>query len=159
MTQPTGFLQSSLVDEATFLRGRIVTSYAQIEFLLGDISVKLSMKFPYFIDKRIKEVKRIAERKGYEAYRDELDRMCGELLRYTDLRHFMVHGFMELETDSNHNHSFRLRRYIHEGDGFRLVIATTTLENLRRAADDITGYVSHAVSLFRKIYLEQRLEK
>jgi hypothetical protein len=46
MTGPTE-LQKSLVDEAMFLRGRIVTSYSQVEFLLADISVKLDVKFPY----------------------------------------------------------------------------------------------------------------
>ena len=39
MTEPTE-LQKSLIDEATYLRGRIITSYSQIEFLLADISVK-----------------------------------------------------------------------------------------------------------------------
>src|SRR4051812_29861840 len=33
----------SLVDEAAFLRGRIVTAYCQVEFLLADISVKLDL--------------------------------------------------------------------------------------------------------------------
>ena len=33
--------QKSLVDEALYLRGRIVAAYAQVEFLSADISVKL----------------------------------------------------------------------------------------------------------------------
>jgi hypothetical protein len=39
--------QKSLVDEALYLRGRIVASYAQVEFLLADISVKLDLRFPF----------------------------------------------------------------------------------------------------------------
>jgi hypothetical protein len=59
-------LQRSLVEEATYLRGSILRSYSQVEFLLADISVKLDLKFPYQIKDRIKAVKRIAERPGYE---------------------------------------------------------------------------------------------
>jgi hypothetical protein len=60
-TEPSD-LQKSLVDEALYLRGRIVAAYAQVEFLLADLVVKLDVRFPYLIDKRIKAVKRIAER-------------------------------------------------------------------------------------------------
>ena len=50
--------QKSLVDEALYLRGRIVASYAQVEFLLADISVKLDLRFPHLIDARITAVQR-----------------------------------------------------------------------------------------------------
>jgi hypothetical protein len=36
-----------------------------VEFLLADISVKLDLRFPYLIEKRIKAVRRNAEREGY----------------------------------------------------------------------------------------------
>jgi hypothetical protein len=158
MTGPTE-LQKSLVDEAMFLRGRIVTSYSQVEFLLADISVKLDLKFPYLVNDRIKAVKRIAERDGYESYKEDLDRMCDELLRYDDLRRFMAHGFMSLMTDKKNNHQFEFRRYHREGDGkFTLMSAKTTVERLRQAVGDITEYVSNAVRLFEKIYREQKLE-
>jgi hypothetical protein len=51
MTEPTE-LQKSLVDEALFLRGRIVASYSQVELLLADTSVKLDPRFPYPIKER-----------------------------------------------------------------------------------------------------------
>ena len=152
-------LQKSLVDEAIFLRGRIVTAYSQVEFLLADISAKLDLRFPYPIKERIKAVKRIAERNGYEVYKDDLDRVCDELLRYDELRHFMAHGFMSLTTDKKENHQFEFLRYQREGDGkFTLMNAETTVERLRQAAGDITEYVSNAVNLFERIYREQKLE-
>jgi hypothetical protein len=80
LTEPTE-QQKSLVDEALYLRGRIVASYAQVEFLLADISVKLDLRFPYLIDARIKAVRRIAEREGYEVYKNELDRVCLSVVR------------------------------------------------------------------------------
>src|SRR5665213_2221274 len=61
--------QKALVDEALFLRGRIIASYSQVEFLLADISVKLDLRFPYRIQDRIKAARRIAEREGYAGYK------------------------------------------------------------------------------------------
>jgi hypothetical protein len=151
--------QKSLVDEALYLRGRIVASYAQVEFLLADISVKLDLRFPYLIDARIKAVRRIAEREGYGVYRDELGHVCDELLQYDEIRHFMTHGFLSLTTDRKGNHQFKFLRYQRDGGGkFTLQSGTTTIERLRQAADDIGQYVSHVIRLFERIYREKKLE-
>lgn len=159
MAEPSE-LQKSLVDEMTYLRGRILTSYAQVEFLLADISVKLELKFPYLINARIKAVSRIAEREGYEAYKADLDRVCNELLQYDELRTYMAHGFLTLTTDKKDNHLFELLMYQRESAGaFRLMKAKTTVPQLRDAAEHITGYVQNVVKLFGRIYLEKNLEK
>jgi len=152
-------LQKSLVDEAIYLRGRIVSSYSQVEFLLADISVKLDLRFPYLIKDRIKAVKRIAERPGYEVYKEDLDRLCEELLEYDELRHFMAHGFLTLTTDRKDNHQFEFLLYQRKAEGvFTLLSARTTISSLREAAEHITEYVSNAVKLFERIYREQKLE-
>jgi hypothetical protein len=158
-TEPTE-QQKSLVDEALYLRGRIVASYAQVEFLLADISVKLDLRFPYLIDARIKAVRRIAEREGYEVYKEELARVCEGLLRYDEIRHFMTHGFLSLTIDEKgSNHQFEFLRYQRDGEGkFTLLSDKTTIERLRQAADDIGQYVSHVIRLFEKIYREKKLE-
>jgi hypothetical protein len=157
-TEPSD-LQKSLVDEALYLRGRIVAAYAQVEFLLADLVVKLDLRFPYLIDKRIKAVKQIAERPGYSDYKQELDAVCEELSRYDDLRQFMAHGFMSLETDSRGNHRFELLRYDREGEGkFTLLRGTTDVERLRDAVADMGEYVSHVIRLFERIYREKKLE-
>jgi hypothetical protein len=158
MAEPSE-LQKSLVDEAIYLRGRIISSYSQVEFLLADISVKLDLRFPYLIKDRIKAARRIAERPGYQVYKESLDRLCDELLQYDDLRTFMAHGFLSLTTDRHDNHQFEFLRYEREGEGrFTLLSATTTIANLRDAADDINRYVMDAVKLFQQIYREQKLE-
>jgi len=126
---------------------------------LADISVKLDLRFPYLIDARIKAVKRIAEREGYDVYKEELDGVCEELLRYVDVRHFMTHGFLSLTIDKKGNYQFEFLRYQRDGEGkFTLLSAKTTIERLRQAADDIGNYVSHVIKLFAKIYSEQKLE-
>src|SRR5579863_2583267 len=104
-TEPTE-QQKRLVDEALYLRGRIVASYAHVEFLLADLVVKLDLRFPYLIEARIKAVKRIAERQGYEIYKADLERICAELLQYDELRNFMAHGFLSLTVDRKGNHQF-----------------------------------------------------
>lgn len=159
MSQPSDW-QKSLIVEATELRGRIVTSYSQVEFLLADISVKLDLKFPYLIKKRIAAAKSIAERSGFEKYKNELIKICDDLLQFDELRNFMAHGYMELMTDKQGNHEFTFRMYQREnGETFKLVIIKTTVVYLGDAAERITEYVSQAVQLFRRIYLEMGIEE
>jgi hypothetical protein len=157
-TEPSD-LQKALMDEALYLRGRIVAAYAQVEFLLADLVVKLDLRFPYLIDKRIKAVKQIAERPGYSDYKQQLDDVCEELSRYDDLRHFMVHGFMRMDMDKHGNHRFELLRYDREGVGkFTLLSGATDIERLRQAVADMDEYVSHVIRLFERIYREKKLE-
>jgi hypothetical protein len=158
MAEPTDF-QKSLVDEAAYLRGRILTSYAQVEFLLADISVKLDLKFPYLIKDRIKAAMRIAEREGFGDYKGDLAKVCDELLQYDELRNFMAHGFLQLTTDKNNNHRFEYRLYQRDGQGkFNLITIETDIRRLRFATGHITEYVSNAIAVFGRIYLEKRLQ-
>lgn len=159
MSQPSE-LQKSLIEEATYLRGKILTSYAQVEFLLADFSVKLDLKFPYRISDRIKAAKRICERPGYEGYKDELSQVCDDLLAYDEMRNLMAHGFLMLTTDKKGNHKFDFMLYQREGEGkFNRLDVETTVERLRASADHIVEYVKRAVALFSRIYLEKKLEQ
>lgn len=54
----------NLIDEAIYLRGRIIAGYAQVEFLLADLISKLEDRFAYRIESRIKGVRKIAEMPG-----------------------------------------------------------------------------------------------
>lgn len=158
MKKPTEF-QTGLVEQATYLRGRILTAYSQVEFLLADISVKLDLNFPYRINNRIKAVKCIAERSGYEIYKEDLTKVCDELLEYDELRNFMAHGFMILTTDKKGQHELEYRLYQREDrESFNLVTIKTTVPYLRNAVEKITLYVQHAVEVFRRIYTEKKLE-
>jgi hypothetical protein len=157
MTEPSE-LQKSVVNEASYLRGCIITSYAQVEFLLADISVKLDLKFPYLLKKRIKAVLRIAERPGYEIYREELQAVCDELLKYDELRNFMAHGFLIVTTDLKDNHLLEYQMYQRADEHFQHIMIQTNLEKLEAAANDVTRYVDRAVRLFSRIYIEKKLE-
>ncbi|WP_316164629.1 MULTISPECIES: hypothetical protein [unclassified Bradyrhizobium] len=149
-----------LVDDIIYLRGRILTSYSQVEFLLADIAVKLELKFPYRIEARLKAAKRIAEREGYEKYKAELDQACEALAQFDYIRKFMAHGWADLEVDRQGNHRFSLRLYERKSEGqFELMQASSTRERLTEAANDIDDYAEKVISLFHTIYLEKGLEK
>ena len=61
-----------LLDRAAYLRGPYLTSYAQCEFLLADLSVKVDNRFRYALDRRINAAKAMAEGSGpLNAYADE----------------------------------------------------------------------------------------
>ncbi len=151
--------QKALINESLYLRGRIVASYSQIEFLLADISVKLDLKFPYLIKDRIKAAKRIGERQQFAMYKGELDKVCDELLEFDEIRNYMSHGFLTLHFDRIGNHQFEYRMYQRGPEGFVLMGGTTTIERLRAAARHMTEYVERAVELFKRIYAEQKVEK
>jgi hypothetical protein len=148
-----------LIDEAIYLRGRIIAAYAQVEFLLADIISKLEDRFAYRIESRVKGVRKIAEMPGYEAYRYDLHRLSDELLIYEELRHFMAHGFMRAEVDRAGNHRFQLLRYMREGEGkYKLMQSTTDIPRLKQAVKDIGSYVNDVMNLFEHIYREKKLE-
>jgi hypothetical protein len=157
MAEPEDW-QKKLIDESLYLRGRIIASYSQIEFLLADISVKLDLKFPYLIKDRIKAAKRIGEREQFARYKTDLDTVCDELLEFDEMRNYMSHGFLTLHVDLVGNHQFEYRMYQRGPDGFALMGGTTTIERLRGAAQHLTAYVERAIDLFKRIYKEQKVE-
>jgi hypothetical protein len=159
MAEPSP-LQKSLVEEVTYLRGRIITAYAQVEFMLADISVKLDLKFPFRIRERIKAAKQTGDREGYEVYKAELDRICDELLVYDEMRNVMAHGHLSLTTDKKNNHEYEFRMYRGTQKGeFELLIIKTNTTRLKAAVQVIDDYVQRAHDLFRRIYTEKGLEK
>jgi hypothetical protein len=143
--------QKALVDECIYLRGRIVTSYSQVEFILADISVILDLKFPYLISKRIKAAKEIADRPGYEAYKDELHNVCDALGGFDEMRVFMAHGWVSAELGKNGTNIIEFLRYERIGEGqYQLMRGGTNIDRLRQAANDITEYTERTLRLFRK---------
>jgi hypothetical protein len=76
------------------------------------------------------------------------------------MRNLMTHGFLMLSTDKKGNHKFDMKLYQRAGEGkFNLLEIETNIVRLRAAADNIAEYVSSAVALFGRIYIEQRLEQ
>lgn len=151
--------QIAISDEMFYLRGKIITGYAQVEFFLADLSVKLNLKFPYLIKDRIKAVKAIAERPDYADFKDELNEVCDRLIEFDDLRHFMAHGMVMVTTDLKGNHLIEMRRYQREDGSFKRYDLMTELPFLRESGNQIAAYASRAVRLFQRMYVGNELEK
>jgi hypothetical protein len=130
----------ALGDEMFYLRGKIITGYAQVEFFLADLSVKLNVKFPFKIKDRIKAAKEIADRPGYSEYREELHEICDQLARYDNIRHFMAHGLVMIKSMAG-QHSVEMRRYDRK-DNVKFVRYDlfTDLNKLRNASNQVSGY-------------------
>jgi hypothetical protein len=152
--------QKELTDEACLLRGKIIANYSLVEYVLADISVRLDLRFPYAIEKRIKAAKKIVDRPEYAAYRDDFHRVCDEFPRYEELRHFMTHGIMFLETSPDQTtHKFTMHLYESYAKGkFRQLTRKFSVEDFRRMAGEMVKYTNDAYAVFHKFYTEQAVE-
>ena len=150
-----------LIDRANYLRGRFLTSYAQCEFLLADLSVKVDSRFIYALKNRVKAAQSIVERDGpFNQYAAEVTALTKDLDAWTDFRHSLAHGFLIFTTDRNNNHEFEFRRYESApGQTFELHMWRTNAVELERATEAINQFCITFVSVFQRIYLEQGLEK
>jgi hypothetical protein len=148
-----------LTDRAAYLRGRYLTSYAQCEFLLADLSVKVDNRFRYALDKRINAAKAMAETNGpLNIYADDFVPLIESIVNWSERRHWFAHGFMMLFRDLKGAHLFEFRRY-EERDG-KLALAQwfATIDDLEDAAAAINRYCQAFVALHEKIYLELKIE-
>jgi hypothetical protein len=159
MMEPNNF-QKVLSDEACFLRGQIITGYSMVEYVLADISVHLDLKFPYLIKDRIKAAKKIVDRPEYQTYRNDFHRVCDEFPRYDELRNFMAHGILTLETAPDQtSHRFTMQRFERLGRGkFSRRKLEFSVESFRQAAVEVLKYTSDAYAVFQKFYIEQAVE-
>lgn len=159
LEQPTDF-QKSIMNKAMTLRGQIITSFGQVEFLLADFSVKARIQLPYKIKNRILAAKTIVAEDGkFKGYAAEFTPLANQLVAYEDIRNFMAHGFLSIHTDLKNQHMLEYRMYIRTTkDQFKLEIVQTTLERLFGAERDITQYTQKMVTLFHRIYIECGLE-
>jgi hypothetical protein len=152
---PDHFIE--LMDRAAYLRGRYMTSYAQCEFLLADIGVRVSNRFRYPLPKRVNAAKAMAEGGGpLSPYADELLPMIENITTWTDRRHMLAHAFMTMFTDPSGKHAFEFRYYEQPPDGGKLQLKHwfVTIDDLQNASDAINRYCSAFVDLHRRIYQE-----
>lgn len=148
-----------MADEATYLRGRYLTSYAQCEFLLADLTVRVDNRFRYALERRINAAKIMAESQGkLNRYASERLPLLGQLSNYTERRHWLAHGFLEIIHTKAGDHQLKLRRYDEENKKLRLSVWKFNISSVRDAVSSITIYGSTFVDLCRRIYLEFDLE-
>ena len=149
-----------LTDRAAYLRGRYLTSYAQCEFLLADLSVKVDNRFRYALDKRINAAKAMAESEGpLNHYADEFLPLIECIGNWSERRHWFAHGFMTVFRDREGRHAFEFQRY-EERDGKIAVLKwLTTIDGLEDAAAAINRYCQAFVALHERIYLDLKIDE
>ena len=150
-----------LYDRATYFRGRYISGYAQCEYLLADLSLRVDNRFRYALDKRVKAANLMAEQKGrLNAYADDFVPLISHIHTYSDRRHWLVHGFMTVITDPKGMNLIELRRYeLEAGEAkpsdLRWIV---TLGDLQDAAEAITMYAQAFVVLHSRIYKDLKLD-
>ena len=156
-----------IVKQVKFLRGAYIGSYAQVEFLLADICVKawelpaykhLRAKFPYRAESRVKAANALFDCAGpFAEYRKEVRGLFDELLRFEEFRDFLAHGLLRIDTKRS-DFSLHFRMYKPEKDGLKIGTIDVPVIDLARAVEQIVPFTHRFVTLFRRIYLEQKLQ-
>jgi len=156
-----------IVKQVNLLRGAYIGSYAQVEFLLADICVKawelpaykhLRAKFPYRAGSRVTAANAIFDCAGpFAAYCEEVHGLFDELLRFEELRDFLAHGLLRINTRRS-DFSLHLRMYKPEKEGLKIGTIDVPVIELAHAVEQIVPFTQRFVRLFRRIYLEQKLE-
>jgi len=108
--------QKQLIANAATSRGQIIAAYANIEFVMTHLVIccqrlpeyaALAAKFPYRLETKISTVKAILNAPGpLAAYADEAAPLLDGIQKYSETRHFLVHGSTVLTTDLKGNHRF-----------------------------------------------------
>ena len=162
--------QSQMNDhtKAAFLRGSIITSYAQVEFLLADITARWrgvsadwqKEKFPYSLGSRVRAVRDLANRdERFAQYSDEIDRLSGGLTPYREIRDMMAHGMQLLRENDQVGPYLDYRMYrVGSGGVPEVGQMTTSLDQLEDAALEIGRFAVQIGELCRRIYQDLGLE-
>lgn len=147
-----------ITDRATYLRGRYVTSFAQCDFLLGDLSVRVDKRFRYHLKKKINAAKVMAGSGGaLNAYASEFAPLLDSLVARSDVRHWLVHGFMQVMFDKSGNHLLSYRRFLDDAEN--LTTWQCTLSHLEDEVASITIFTQNFVTLCQRIYKDLGLEE
>lgn len=162
ITMPEGRPEQWLIDltdRAAYLRGRYLTSYAQCEFLLADLSVKVDNRFLYALQKRINAAKAMAESDGpLNDYAADFVPLIEAIVDWSERRHWLAHGFMTLFRDPSGAHAFEYRRYEQVDGELVLLQWFATIGDLEDAVAAINRYCQAFLALHEKIYLELKIE-
>ena len=157
------------VHDAAFLRGTIITSYAQVEFLLGDIwpccqsrpeyRDHVRQTFPYRLEDRLKTVKTLMTLPGpLTTHAPEMSSLIDEILLYEDIRHFMAHALVRISREADEGFMIEYRLHSTSKEGLRTGFLETTHLQLRDTAEQVIRYANSMLTLCKRMYLEVGLE-
>lgn len=150
------------IEEAQRLRGWIVNSFAQVEYLLGDLILRCRA-YPEYVDHtqtlphgaadRISRVRIILRREGPLAQdAADITAILDHLAAQQDTRNLLVHGFSTV-LHTTREVGFHFQKFHRQPDrqDARLV-RTFTLEGLTRERDDQAAFATLALDKFQVLH-------
>jgi hypothetical protein len=156
-----------IVKQVKLLRGAYIGSFAQVEFLLADICVKawelpeykhLRTKFPYRAESRVGAANALFACAGpFAQYREEVHGLFDELLRFEEFRDFMAQGLLRIDSRLE-DFSLHLSMYKPEKEGLKIGTIDIPITDLACAVQQIVAFTHSFVTLFRRVYTEQKLQ-
>jgi hypothetical protein len=153
------FEMAELSRTAHFLRGAIISSYAQVEFLLTELNMRCR-QLPEYAEIAAARAKELAEGPGpVSAYANDLLPLVARLSDYEDFRHFIAHGLMVVSTRKTATAPiiFRMYRKAPKTPEEYGAIESDA-DQLRKVSHEISEYARQIATLVARIVQELSLE-
>ena len=152
-----------IIEEAQRLRGWLANSYAQIEYLLGDLIVRsltmpeyeqLGSTLPHDAPRRIKRARHIIEAGGWIGkFSQELNEILDNFEKKHETRNLLAHGFCEFLYTPDGDAGMRFSKWHYQPDRQDARLQRTfRLNDLQREQTELTALASKAVELFFRIH-------
>ncbi|MGR4862977.1 hypothetical protein [Caulobacter sp. LARHSG274] len=159
-----------LIEECQQLRGWLINSFAQVEFLLGDIVcrawelpefVSLRRPIPMGVGNRLAALRELLEfGTSMDSFKGQIEIALTEFERFEEVRHFLTHGFCSFDVTGAGDAAMRFRRYIppKKGGSSELLELYMLPQELRDAAGQWTTFANDFVALSSQVYAQFKLE-
>lgn len=153
----------TILDEFQRMRGWIVNSFAQVEYILADLVVRcrqfpeyqsLTGEFPYRVETRIAVVRKILKLDGpLSQDRVPLDTQLTEFESMIDLRNLIVHGLATFVHDANRDWAmvFQLWRP-HRNNAFTTTSETFSPDALKSIVEYSQEFAAATLEVIRTIH-------
>lgn len=160
---------TAMIEKAAHLRGWISNSYAQVEYLLGDLVVRCR-EFSEFDDftktishsaaTRVSKIRSMMKVGGaLSPYIDDLTVIVDAFAANQDIRNLLAHGFCEFHFTRSGDAGFYFRKFgrgeVSEGQAADVLVERTfRLIDLEYYKAQLVAQATHAVATFVKIRSE-----
>jgi len=114
------------IEEGQRMRGWIANSYAQVEYLLGDILMKsrglveyqgMVDRLPHRVDKRVSKVREIIAVDGFfSKHSDEIEAVISAFEAHHETRNLLAHGFCTAYHTPEGDFGLEFRKWHRAGD-------------------------------------------
>jgi hypothetical protein len=151
------------VEEAQRLRGWITNSYAQIEFLLGDLIIRMrsfpiykseTSVFTHSASKRIVKIKQMLEKDGpLNPFKSELADAIGIFQASQEIRNLLAHGYCTFlyTPDGDTGLLFQKWHRHNERDDAQLV-RLFRIDDLIREKEQLANFAQDTMQIFVRIH-------